>query len=191
VLTHFSVPDENIHVLLDENATKQNVINELKWLATRPPGSKLLFTFSGHGSWILPKDVGGWVVCICCTDCLSDSEEGICEEGVITNPEFKTILKIIDKESHITSIIDSCFSGGMDPSKEPLPTLPTEVREILYGPDSNRRMDGERMLAGPEWMTINDACRKFSISEEKITARIKDGSIRTREVLHGPLHILF
>ena len=51
---------ENIRVLTDGRATKQNIINRLNWLVEgSKSGDVLVFHFSGHGSQIRDRNGDG------------------------------------------------------------------------------------------------------------------------------------
>ena len=54
LLRHFGFTTKEIRILVDERATKKNILDRLKWLVNRAKGNdRLLFHFSGHGSQIV------------------------------------------------------------------------------------------------------------------------------------------
>jgi hypothetical protein len=61
LLTHYQVPSDQIHFLIDKDASRSAIISALDALSMDPrikPGDPILFYFAGHGSQILPPD--GW-----------------------------------------------------------------------------------------------------------------------------------
>lgn len=62
---------KRIKTLIDEQASKDRILEELSWLVSHcKEEDSLYFHFSGHGSWTLTKDGSGWESCICCADWL-------------------------------------------------------------------------------------------------------------------------
>ena len=54
LLRHFGFTTKEIRILVDERATKKNILDRLKWLVNKAKGNdRLLFHFSGHGSQIV------------------------------------------------------------------------------------------------------------------------------------------
>jgi hypothetical protein len=137
--------EENIRICLDQKATARNIIDLLRWLfQNRLAEDRLLFTFSGHGSWTYPVGGSGWECCICCADC------GInWDRGVITIAEF--CREWASNCRNATIVLDSCFAGGMwAPGNPPLRELPAKVKEILFETDAeDRRKRGLRALPCP------------------------------------------
>ena len=91
-----AVPDEQIKVLIDESATKQNIIDAMKdVLLNATENDMIMFYFSGHGKedGFLPYDFDGY-------------------ENKLTFGEINTIFGL-SKAKHKICIADACHSGGM------------------------------------------------------------------------------
>lgn len=174
-----------IMILRDEDATKVDILNGLKWLVKyRKKNVSLFFHFSGHGSWTLANNGLGWECCICCFGCDKNWDN-----GTLTRSEFNSAISRTTVDLHVS--LDSCFSGGMLPSYRSWKKIPKEAYESLYGSVRERRTSGEvRALTGPEWLTIPSASKRLNISRQQLNSYIKEGSIKTRAVLKGPLHVL-
>jgi metacaspase-1 len=57
LLKYFGFTTKDIRLLVDERATKKNIIDGLKWLVDKAKSNnRLLFHFSGHGSQIVDSD---------------------------------------------------------------------------------------------------------------------------------------
>lgn len=99
---------KDIQMLLDNQATKANILDRLNWLvAGAQPGDSLVFHYSGHGSTVVLKDQAGNVV---------DAKEPIvCTyELNWANPlTFNEVGKalVAPEGVNITSIMDCCHSG--------------------------------------------------------------------------------
>lgn len=104
----FEIP--NIRVLVDERATKCNIMERLGWLVDdAKSGDNLVFHFSGHGSQIRERGNG---------DELDDSlDEIICptdmdwEGTYITDDELAEMFKRLPAGITLDVILDSCHSG--------------------------------------------------------------------------------
>ena len=174
----------NIKILIDEKATKNEILQGLKWLVSHcNTEDSLFFHFSGYGSWTLTPEGLGWECCICAYDCCEDWDN-----GVITRTEFNNSLERPSGFLHVT--LDSCFSAGMSSTYRSWKQLPQEVRNLLYGePNEERIPKGVRALPGPEWETVSSVCNRLIISQQKLFALISEGSIESRKVKGGPRHV--
>ncbi len=93
-----------IHLLLNSDATKTNIISQVEWLVSNvQPDDLVIFFFSGHGTYI--------------TDPQGEEADGRDEALVshdldlITDDELEILLSGIKVQSIIV-ILDSCYSGG-------------------------------------------------------------------------------
>jgi Caspase domain len=96
-------------ILLDEDATRSNIINKLNDLPEKvAPEDKLLIFYSGHGKLEehdIDKQRGYWIP-------VDAKEED--RSSYVSNAELRDILKMI-KARHILLISDSCFSASIFP----------------------------------------------------------------------------
>jgi len=100
--------DDNIRLLIDNAATKENVIEALDWLIYKADSNDtILFYFNGHGNLIV--DTNG--------DELDGKDEVIltCELNEITDDILGQKFDQINNKNinGMYLIIDSCFSGGL------------------------------------------------------------------------------
>ncbi len=96
-----SVPDKNIVLLVDERATKVNIVASLEAIAAAAkPTDKMLFFFAGHGmqGGLVPVDV--------------NLKTG---DNILHHWEIKSIFKKSQSNNKL-AIVDACHSGGMEES---------------------------------------------------------------------------
>ena len=98
----------NMRLLLDRNATVQNILVGLEWLvAGAKPEETRIFYYSGHGTQV----VDGWPV-----DEPDGRDEAICPHdfrtaGVITDDKMAAIFSHLTPGVQLEVILDSCHSG--------------------------------------------------------------------------------
>lgn len=92
-----------VNTLLNENATKENILNELTLLVDgAEDGDVIVFTYSGHGTQYVDED---------------GDEEDYYDEALyvydtaIIDDELREILDKLNPGATAYLIIDSCFSG--------------------------------------------------------------------------------
>lgn len=98
-----------VTMLLDANATRKNVLAALETLiASGKAGDSLVFTFSGHGSWI--PDTGG--------DEIDQRDEMICPYDIMSNQYLldDDLAEVFGRKAAGVSLFfisDSCHSGSV------------------------------------------------------------------------------
>lgn len=141
---HYDFSSADVNVILDSEATKQNVLNALKegLLAGANEGDVLVFTNSSHGTY--------------CADSSGDEakyDEALCpydvSDNLIIDDELRELFNAVAKGVHLTVISDSCHSGTVTraPVAENLPGLrtPDDRRVRFYNP----ALRGDPVLANP------------------------------------------
>jgi len=102
------IPESNIKVLRDSQATKVNILKELRLLGdSTDEGARSFVYFSGHGTRYQDDSAGGCV-------------EGLLsyDQFAITNEEFaKATQKLAGKADKSIVMIDACHSQGVVPPK--------------------------------------------------------------------------
>jgi hypothetical protein len=109
IKTFFGFTNNDIRVLTDERATKENILFRFeKMVSDAKPGDSLIFHYSGHGSQIRDRH----------NDELKDQmDELICpydmnwDDGFITDDMLGNILSKLKKGVSMEIILDSCHSG--------------------------------------------------------------------------------
>ena len=112
ILTSFyGFSSDEIRTLVDESATRNNLMERFDWLLDgAQDGDLLLFHFSGHGSQIQDRD----------GDELGDGlDEILClydmdfrnPDSYLSDDDFNNIIDRLPKGVYLTVCIDSCHSG--------------------------------------------------------------------------------
>lgn len=105
---HFDFPSDNIRLVLDERATKVNIVKRLDWLVRdAKPGDVFVFFYAGHGSQV--RDRNG--------DELEDRmDEILCPHDLnwddpLTDDILHSYFKRVPQGVNLTVILDCCHSG--------------------------------------------------------------------------------
>jgi hypothetical protein len=136
LVDNFGFNPENIRVLVDERATKQGILDRLKWLLNgSKEGDELVFYYSGHGSQV--RDRNG--------DELDDQlDEILCPHDLdwddpLTDDILAALFKQLPEYVHLTMLCDSCHSGSISRSMSEIYrntsksiTAPFDIRSRSY-----------------------------------------------------------
>lgn len=125
----YNVPANQIRLILDERATKNNMVERLEWLATNDAEYKM-FHYSGHGAQIPVQqyhpdnyEPDGMDELLCPFD--------FDWHGTyITDNKIENILSKMKDEHHMTMVVDACHSGTIDRAADPdtrYRTIPTPL----------------------------------------------------------------
>lgn len=102
---NYDFSDADIKILLDSDATKKNIIDELKNLLTGAnEGDVLVFTNSSHGSYVADTsgDEPKYDEILCPYD-IGDNQ--------IVDDELRELFQNLSDKVRLTVILDNCFSG--------------------------------------------------------------------------------
>ena len=102
------IPANQIRLVRDQDATKENILQEIRQLGERTrEGGRSFIYFSGHGTRYWDPSVNGCV------------EGLLTHEGqAITNAELaQATQKISANADKVITMIDACHSGGITSSK--------------------------------------------------------------------------
>lgn len=98
------VPDGNVHVLVDDRASKSDLERELVWLkANVPANGKIFFFFAGHGA---PDAADGTAYLL--------PYDGSAEAIKATGLPLGTVMHALSdtKAGEVVAFVDTCFSGA-------------------------------------------------------------------------------
>jgi metacaspase-1 len=105
---HFGFPGDNIRVLMDDRATKANMLERLDWLVKdAKPGDSMVFFYAGHGSQV--RDRNG--------DELEDGmDEILCPHDLnwddpLTDDILSEKFQRVPKGATLSVVFDCCNSG--------------------------------------------------------------------------------
>lgn len=106
---YLGIAPQNIHVVMDENATLANVKAQMQWLAQGVgPKDRVFFYFSGHGTQVPDQNNDE-------TDGLDEAMvlhdiDGKSYSGLYVDDDFGAALKKIPSQNVIV-MVDACHSG--------------------------------------------------------------------------------
>lgn len=111
----FEFPTENIRTLLDEQATRSEIINAMKFLVDNcGENDSIVFFFSGHGSRIRTRKENkpsGWYETIMPFD---SGRKPLGTNIDITDDEiYEWLTALSEQTSNIVLIFDSCYAGSI------------------------------------------------------------------------------
>ena len=121
LINMFGFHPDNIRVLTDSRATKNNIVDRLLWLIDHAD-SELVFQYSGHGSQVRDRD----------GDELEDGlDEILCPydmdfDNPLTDDLLDTIFKNLSENSFLTFICDACHSSSMSRN------IPKKISKARY-----------------------------------------------------------
>lgn len=113
----FSAAD--IHVLVNERATRDNILREIGQLGARSaPGDLVLIYYSGHGtsaldsslSLPLPDSTGAWAP----YDVqLGGTTQNMVDSLIVGRTALRPLLLQLDRDREVVVLTDSCYSGNL------------------------------------------------------------------------------
>ncbi len=179
-LKGFGVPNEDIRVVVNERATKANIIHRLRTtVADAEPGDVVIFYFSGHGSQI--RDRNG--------DELADSfDEIICpydmdwdRDTFILDDDLDELFDEIPSDVVLEAFIDCCFWGADSRVLDP------DVRYVAPPVDIGFRVEGDEDQLQYHGLADCDCFRGRNV----FWAASSEGEPAAEDYLEGRAHGVF
>jgi metacaspase-1 len=144
----------DIASLFDFNATRDGILTELKYLlGSSESGDLIVFTYSGHGTWVPSKDAD------------EPRDEAICpydirSAGPITDDELFAVFSRRPRGVRVVMVADSCFSGTLQRLAGPLSDTPRYVR--FLPPEA--WMDPQTASGDPQWTRAGERSSARSLT---------------------------
>ena len=161
----YGVPEENILMLLDKDATETNFIAALKWLLEKAqPGDTVFISFSGHGAQYPVDDQ-------------PEEEDGLEEvlvlyDTMVTDDFIGELNKLlVDTGRNTVFVMDSCYSGGISKDFGSGELLGKKLHSIR-----DRWTDGERILKAKSHGMFTKEEEAALLSSAKTPRSIEKGS---------------
>jgi len=111
---------ENIHTLINQEAVKSRILNDIEQLAHRTqPGDRIFIYFSGHGTsrrddlLALPLPHGsGALVPADFNEDPNQSIRDLMSQLIIGRRDLRPMLERLDHDRQVLMVFDTCFSGN-------------------------------------------------------------------------------
>lgn len=112
-------PEKNISVLLNEQASKTNILGSIKELVhnTRP-GNEVFIYFSGHGTSRYDSEINlplphstGALVPADFSFAGKETDSELVSALIVGKRDLKPILKRLDQKCKVLAVFDTCYSG--------------------------------------------------------------------------------
>jgi uncharacterized caspase-like protein len=120
LIAHYDFPKENIISLVDEEAARSRILDEIQLLTRRTrPGDRIFIYFSGHGTsrrdellaLPLPHSTGALVPADFDAD-PGQSVEKLLAQLIIGKRDLRPTLERLDRDREVLMVFDTCFSGN-------------------------------------------------------------------------------
>ncbi len=120
LIAQYDFPKENIHTLVNEEAVRLRILDEIQLLTRRTrPGDRVFIYFSGHGTsrrdeilaLPLPHTTGALVP----ADFNGDPDqpvEKLLSQLIIGKRDLRPTLERLDQDREVLMVFDTCFSGN-------------------------------------------------------------------------------
>ncbi len=188
---NFSFPENQITRLLDEAATRQNILTALQELVDRVKRNDIVVIhYSGHGSRMTDRE-GDKPDGMDETIMPYDSGRAPDENWDITDDELEEwLLRLSEKTPYITLIFDSCHSGGIvrdpfgasdrwvEPDTRPIEQLPPS-------PVAMTRSRGTRDIGASGWLPMSE--RYVLIAGCSAAESASEYQVQEGKIDHGAL----
>jgi hypothetical protein len=195
----FGFRHDNVHVLLDDQATRANILSELDWLGSvAGPGDQVLIYYSGHGTSSLDPNTGGFGLdadtgAIVPTDIrISRDANTVLSQLIVGKRDLRPrLLKIEAKQANALVIFDACFAGdsvrGLASPEKGLPRFVSlaeltqqavSARSLIQQEESATRSIGDYPYSRVIYFAASEK-NEFARDIGTATMRNSTGRIRT------------
>jgi hypothetical protein len=125
---------ENVVKLLDQAASRSNILHEIEEMAvSRDLNDAVFIFFAGHGEYSTTLDEGFWIP----SDGVNTNLDSRAKAGWIKNLEITSLLEASDAR-HMLVVADSCYAGAMTRGESSHSGAGTANRATLYSEMLNR-----------------------------------------------------
>ena len=156
LVDNFNFSDSNIRIYADDMVIKDTIEQGFAWLATDTgPGDRVLFHFSGHGSYTTSKSSGKDVDELLCMVDMDWNDEG----SFLRDTDLGALTRKINTGARLTVILDSCHSGtgtkAFASNMRSLARSTSPKSPLVIVADSANRIALERNVADPQKLARN------------------------------------
>ncbi len=151
---NFLFPHDNVRLLIDAEATKQNILDGLDWLLSDArSGDHRVFTNASHGTYVVEEsgDEEGYDEALCPFDCA---------KNLIVDDELRVRFSSVPHDVSLVVISDSCHSGTL--TRAPVAQTPDDRRARFLNP----LLRGDKVLTRP-WLSAARHVRQYAEGDMK------------------------
>lgn len=151
LIDNYSFAETNIRIYTNEQVVKETLENGFDWLATDTgPGDRVLFHFSGHGSFTTSKSPDKDVDELLCLYNMDWKDEG----SFVRDTDLGALTRRVNSGARLTVILDSCHSGtgtrAFTPNMRGLAKSVSPKSPLVIVADSARRIGQQRNISDTE-----------------------------------------
>ena len=119
LIAHYDFPRENVHTLVNQEAVKSRILDEIQLLTHRTrPGDRVFIYYSGHGTsrrdelMALPlPHATGALVPADFNGARGQSVDQLLDQLIIGTRDLRPTLERLDRDREVLMVFDTCFSG--------------------------------------------------------------------------------
>lgn len=164
--------EDGIKMLLDNQATKKNILGHLSWLVSgRKAGDELFYYHSGHGTQVV--DVSG--------DEADQLDEVLVSHDFdwnnpLLDDEVAAVFKKLPQGAFLSMICDTCHSGSMSKDIVRNIAMPKEMAKKINGRDLKINKFGLKQKGtSPQRHILLSGCKDNQTSSETMIAGMRQG----------------
>lgn len=151
LIDNYGFAETNIRVYTNEQVVKETLESGFDWLATDTgPGDRVLFHFSGHGSFTTSKSPDKDVDELLCLYNMDWKDEG----SFVRDTDLGALTQRVNSGARLTVVLDSCHSGtgtrAFTPSMRGLAKSVSPKSPLVIVADSARRLGQQRNISDTE-----------------------------------------
>jgi metacaspase-1 len=186
---YLGVPNEDIRVVVNQRATKANILYRLGWMIEHAePGDVAVFYFSGHGSQIRDRD--GDELTDALDELLGPYDMDWDRGTYLLDDDLDAILASLPPDILLEAFFDCCFwgAGPRELAPEPRPqTLRTDVRYLPPPFDIAARTEGDERRVDIHQLT---GCECFT-GRNVLWAASQEGQSAAEDYIEGRANGIF
>jgi len=168
LLEKYKASSDDVRLLINDRATKKNIIDRLEWLISSDDPLKL-FHYSGHGAQIPQR--GNDIEEDNMDECLVPVDYNW-DTNMIIDDELNNIFKKLNPRHKLVCIFDACHSGTMYRDEKIKSKFISPPTDILFRHDNNTLYNVDALFDEDEYHHI----------EFNITRVNKDVSVKFNDI---------
>jgi hypothetical protein len=167
LLDKYKASSDDVHLLLDDRATKKNIMDRLNWLINDDDHLKL-FHYSGHGAQVPQR--GNDIEEDNMDECLVPVDYNW-DTNMILDNELNDMFKKLKPQHKLVCIFDACHSGTMYRDEKIKSKFISPPTDILFRHDNNTIYNVDALFNNDEYQPV---MFNITIKNKDISTKFKD-----------------